>query len=276
MEYVEHLYRDTFLTSDLELKCAGKRLHALNHSFGPAVRDHYFLILLHEGEGVFRSAGQTFDLSPHMLFVCYPHEVVSYTATKGSLWNISWISVNGSCMDKLLSHCGIRRQEPVLSPERFSDVSDVFEKIFALTETERVAGSMEALGLVHILLSMLIAEDTGFDRYEDHTDKAIRYIKYNYDRDLHIEELASYVGLERAYFSKVFKAKTSSSPKEYLVAYRMEKALQLLADPTLSIAEVALSVGYGDSLYFSRAFKKQYGFPPSEYRRKQLEVLPEK
>ena len=56
------------------------------------------------------------------------------------------------------------------------------------------------------------------------------------------------------------------SPQEYLMKRRIERALELLADPELAVTEIAQAVGYYDVLQFSRIFKKHMGISPSQYR----------
>lgn len=69
-------------------------------------------------------------------------------------------------------------------------------------------------------------------------------------------------GLQRA-FGKHFGV----SPKQYLNKLRMNRALELLAENTLSVKEIAFACGFSDEKYFSRAFKKKYGYPPSRLRK---------
>lgn len=56
------------------------------------------------------------------------------------------------------------------------------------------------------------------------------------------------------------------SPKEYLTEYRIKQACRLLRETTLSVSAIAYSVGFENNLYFSKAFRKQKGKSPSEYR----------
>lgn len=57
------------------------------------------------------------------------------------------------------------------------------------------------------------------------------------------------------------------SPIHYLIECRIIKAKELLGSPGCSVKQVAECVGYTDSLYFSKAFKKYTGVSPSEYRK---------
>ncbi|MNL58409.1 Arabinose operon regulatory protein [compost metagenome] len=77
--------------------------------------------------------------------------------------------------------------------------------------------------------------------------------------------MAATLGYHRAHLSKAFKQKTGLSPKQYLLKMRLDKAKSLLTG-TLTIDQVASSVGFNDALYFSRQFRKFSGMSPSEYR----------
>ena len=60
-------------------------------------------------------------------------------------------------------------------------------------------------------------------------------------------------------------ANVGKSPIDYLTNYRVSEACSLLKNTNLSIAEIAVSVGFFDQFYFSRVFKKVKGMPPSKY-----------
>ncbi len=264
MEYSEHLYKSTLLTSDISLKCCGRRRAALNHRFGPAARENCFLILLERGEGRLTVNKRSFDLRSGMLFVCFPGVVTSYEAEAGSVWDISWVGLNGDNIQPLLERAGIDTDSPAALPEHFEDMVKILSRIYEL-QADTVKNTVEAQGLVYSFFASLIPQGLALDGKEDYTSRAVRYMKHNIDREIDISEIADYVGLERVYFSKLFKKKTGLSPKDMLTKYRMEKAVYFMETTSLSVSEAARSVGYTDPLYFSRAFKRYFGVCPTEY-----------
>jgi len=88
----------------------------------------------------------------------------------------------------------------------------------------------------------------------------------DYPEPLSVEDLSRTLGLERTYFSSLFKEKTGYSPYRYLTALRIKKACLLLAETDFSVAEVAELVGL-DARNFARLFKKEIGKTPLEYKR---------
>lgn len=83
---------------------------------------------------------------------------------------------------------------------------------------------------------------------------------------LSTKEISEYASLSASYACSVFKNETGQTLNQYLTEYRMEKAKELLADPRNNISDVAGKVGYNDSNYFGKAFKKYTGLSPSEFR----------
>lgn len=97
--------------------------------------------------------------------------------------------------------------------------------------------------------------------------RVIDYIHQNYHRDLTLQELAGYVGLNNSYLSRIFKEQTGSMLIPYINRYRVKKSLELLKEGKLKTYEIAEKVGFNsiDNYYIS--FKKMYGLPPNEYRK---------
>ena len=96
---------------------------------------------------------------------------------------------------------------------------------------------------------------------------ALSFIEKNYSRHMNIQELADYIGLERKYFSTLFKKHIKISPQEYLIKFRMDKAGQLLKKTDLSVALAANSVGYRDALGFSKIFRQNKGLCPTDFKK---------
>lgn len=86
------------------------------------------------------------------------------------------------------------------------------------------------------------------------------------DSQLSIADVASRLFLNPNYLRQLFRQQTGESFVEYVTRLRMERALELLKDPTLKIQDVAEKVGFEEQRYFSSCFKKFYQFTPTEYR----------
>lgn len=95
------------------------------------------------------------------------------------------------------------------------------------------------------------------------------YISKNYSNDmLSIKEISEYVSLSVSYLCTYFKSQNGQTINQYITEYRMKKAKQLLSDPRYQIADISSIVGYSNSNYFSKSFKKFTGLSPSNYREK--------
>ena len=96
--------------------------------------------------------------------------------------------------------------------------------------------------------------------------QAVEYIRLNYAEPLSITKIASQFGLGRRRFTYLFERHTGMSPIHYLTECRIRRSKELLQTCRCSIARVAECVGYPDSFYFSRVFKRQTGLSPTEFR----------
>ena len=97
-------------------------------------------------------------------------------------------------------------------------------------------------------------------------ERAVRYIRENYGRDLTLDEIAAHMNLSPFYFSRFFKEATGTNFSEMLLNIRIEHAKELLAGTDASVKDVAFRVGFNDPNYFSRVFHKAVGIKASDYR----------
>lgn len=96
---------------------------------------------------------------------------------------------------------------------------------------------------------------------------AIKYIEDNYNIDISINELAEKFAISPNYFSAMFKKETGQTTMNYIKTIRLNKACEYLRYSDRSVAEIAKEVGYQDSQYFFKVFKKAIGQTPLGYRR---------
>lgn len=96
-------------------------------------------------------------------------------------------------------------------------------------------------------------------------EKAVEYIRANYMYRLTLPETARHCAVSPEHLSRVFKRETGFGFNEYLNLYRLKKAESILKSGKAgSIAQVASLCGFSDSNYFSNAYKKMHGIPPSQ------------
>lgn len=102
--------------------------------------------------------------------------------------------------------------------------------------------------------------------YKKKVKEAIEYIEKHYDQPISLGEVAEYVHVTPAYFSKIFKEEMGITFIKWLNQFRIEKAKVLLKETRLKTYEVAERVGFYDYKYFTNMFKKYVGFTPRDYR----------
>ncbi|PKU51260.1 MULTISPECIES: AraC family transcriptional regulator [Lysinibacillus] len=98
-------------------------------------------------------------------------------------------------------------------------------------------------------------------------EQVVRYIARNYREMISMEQLAHQMNYTPQYVSRKFKEQMGCSPLDYTIRLRIDLARNLLCDTEATLQEIAAYVGYPDTVYFNRMFKKQTGITPGEYRR---------
>jgi AraC family transcriptional regulator len=92
------------------------------------------------------------------------------------------------------------------------------------------------------------------------------FIGDNYSRDLKLAELAQVAGMSSFHFAREFKRTTGTTPHQYLIKFRIERAKALLARNDLPLTEVGLRSGFSHQSHFTRLFRRITGTTPNSYR----------
>ena len=101
----------------------------------------------------------------------------------------------------------------------------------------------------------------------DRKAQIIEYINNNLGEHLTLEGLCEHFHTNRTTLARLIKEATGKSPIRYILEQRLTKSCNDLATTDMSISEIAEKYGFADDNYFIRAFKKQYGISPLQFRK---------
>ena len=97
--------------------------------------------------------------------------------------------------------------------------------------------------------------------------QVLSYIDENFSRDIRLRELACVAGLSDYHFARSFRQSTGSTPHQYLLQIRIDRAKSLLLQPQWTILQIALALGFSDNSRFAKVFRAHTGVSPAEWRR---------
>ena len=109
-------------------------------------------------------------------------------------------------------------------------------------------------------------KDPETERMNQVAEKIRTYIRENYMNEISMQDAARQFNYSDAYFCKLFKQCFDQNFTSYLTNFRINEAKRLLKDKNISIKDAGMKVGYYDSNYFAKVFKRVTGMIPSEYR----------
>lgn len=113
--------------------------------------------------------------------------------------------------------------------------------------------------------------DYGQIRIEKVRETIDTYIKDHYWDDISLQQVAQEMNYSEVYFCRLFKQCFSRNFTAYLTGFRMEEAKRLLLEPTANVKHIGEAVGYLDSSYFAKVFRRYTGSSPTEYRIEQYQ-----
>ena len=142
-------------------------------------------------------------------------------------------------------------------------------------ESEGLSGRLYAESLANVLAVHLLRYYTAAGQKPEQFKgglpgpklrKVMAFIADNYANDLKLRELAQVAGMSSFHFAREFKRTTGTTPHQYLINFRIERAKALLGDEKLPLIEVGLRSGFSHQSHFTRLFRRFTGTTPHLYR----------
>ncbi|OLS40757.1 AraC family transcriptional regulator [Bacillus sp. MRMR6] len=257
--------------SELHLLYWGREECAPGHAVGPMVRDVYKIHFIHNGYGIVQVGKNTFSLEAGQAFLIYPDVLTFYKADMQKPWVYSWLAFCGEQVEQILARTRLIPEQPVF-PMDIRFMPDMYNQL-TLVSGQETGSDLMIKALMYEFLSVLTdtvplstPASLSTKRHNAYIVQGMEFIHAHFHEQVSIEQLATFIRLDRKYFSTIFKESVGLTPQQYLLKYRMNKACELLSKGQYTVGEVARSVGYSDALLFSRMFKKIKGIAPKHYR----------
>ena len=262
---------------DLSLYQYGMEQCAPAYSFGPATRNHYLFHYVLSGTGRLiaddsKGISHEYQIKSEEGFMIFPRQINTYIADPKLPWEYIWIEFDGMRAREIIETAGLSPDHPVYHAS-YKDLRENMKDEMLYIAEHHDASPFHLMGHLYLFIDYLSrsssSQITTSGRVRDfYIKEALNYIEQNFQNDISVENIASFCGLNRTYFGRIFKETVGKSPQQFLLSYRMAKAAELLKLTQLSISYIGNAVGYPNQLHFSRAFKNVYGVSPREWRNK--------
>ncbi len=247
-----------------------------SHSFGPAARNHYLFHFCLSGTGTLIATNTKGDsvfwqVKSGQGFMIFPNQVCTYIADQKIPWEYVWIEFDGLRAKETLDMTGLCPDNPVYRAT-YKDIAETMKSEMLYIVNHKEESPFHLIGHLYLFIDSLVRSSAsakiqrGTSLRDFYIKEAFSFIEQNFQNDITVENIAASCGLNRSYFGKIFREAMGKSPQEFLIAYRMTKATELLKLTQLSVSDIGNAVGYPNQLHFSRAFKNVYGISPRQWR----------
>ena len=281
---MEQNYKNSYIVTEKELVSLSvynvgfQKCDAL-YQWGPGVRDHYLIHYIISGKGTYQVKDKKIQLKAGDSFLVYPNTEITYCADSEDPWEYAWVGFTGSDAAMILQATDFTKSKPYIENTPLGE--DIHRQLLHIYDARgnEFEHAVEMTGRLYTTLALFMHGATSNDAQNTantYVQKSIEYISSNYSYPITVEDIAAYVGLSRSHLFRSFQSVLGQSPKEYLTDFRIKQSCYLLEHSNLSITAIANSIGFDNSLYFSKTFHKKKGMSPKEYRGQMHYLLGEK
>ena len=239
-----------------------------SYSYEHFVNKRTIIHFILRGKGTVTINGVTNEVKGHQAFIIPEGHRASYRADDKDPWEYVWFHIGGPKFPQLLKEAGLSHENPIFKPTKhWNEIEELVNDIVKNYKREYYCiGKIYEICdyMIHFSPARNVSE---VDNSLMYVKKAIAFIQLKYDEPIKVEHIAYICGLNRSYLTRLFKSATGYSLQEYLLSYRIKCAIKLLEKTDKSIQDIAYEVGYTDYFTFAKAFKRQTGKAPREYRK---------
>jgi AraC family transcriptional regulator, arabinose operon regulatory protein len=230
----------------------------------------YAAVFVEKGRGTLTTEqGGTQQIIGPALFWLFPNNLHSYGPDKSTIWLERWALFRGSMVDGFQQKGFLNPVQPLMMPVNFSEVAHTFSTLHSEMLKRDTLGWALAAATIHRLIvqmaskaKQVISNGVAVER-----SRLALIVEERAYENIDFEKLAVELQMSPATLRRKCVALLGMAPKHYQIQLRIDRAKEMLVSTSKSIEEIARTVGYEDSFYFSRLFFKREQLSPTEFRK---------
>jgi AraC family transcriptional regulator of arabinose operon len=230
----------------------------------------YSVHFIVDGKGKLSMGNRDYELEKGQGFVLFPNTPIECESDSDQPWTYYYIDFEGPDSLELLKKMGVSLKSASFDFELNNEILNTLELSLSAAK-ENISSGYDVIGYFLIAMSNPIhlfnkngQKSTSNDQY---FQQACSYISRHLNKNISVNDIASAINIDRTHLYRLFKKQLNLTPSEYLLKSRIGRAISLMTNEELSIAEIARSVGFHNASHFSRVFLENKGTTPKEYRK---------
>lgn len=222
------------------------------------------LILTHAGQGVLEMDGKKYICAKSTLTLIDCSKPHKYHAD--GHWEFLWLHFYGKNAKELVTRL-LSVQGPTAHIDQTSLVYRFFQILIADGCTCLLENEMRNASYIQFFLSEMMKErrSNGSPR-QTLVNSAIGYIESHYRETISVEDIARYLSLSRSAFYQAFRQETGSSPYDFILNKRLNRAKELLKTTPATISAICEEIGFNSEANFIKTFRAKTGMTPRKFR----------
>ena len=198
-------------------------------------RNHYLFHYIRLGKGTVHLRGATHELGQGDGFLLFPGEKIRYRASEADPWAYSWAGFTGEGVGLALSKGSLSPEKAILKGMQAAGIERLVEEMIREGRDRHAGASLAFHSLALRVLAELVRHgETGHQARRpggggaEAVERVCRFIEHNYSRDISVNQIADASGFDRSHLSRLFRRLKGESLQDFLITYRMERALSLI------------------------------------------------
>lgn len=238
----------------------------------PAGCDQYILHVCVDGRGWFELENKQATVDKGQFFILPANRPHRYGCDPDQPWTIYWTHFIGTNSQYYYQQLPADNPIADIDAATIEMVANLYQHCFTcLNAGFSIANLIHASTTFNQILSCLFFHNSSYVRGIPTPqlrviESSIDYMRSNVTQQVELRDFADQANMSVPHYSRVFKAKTDTSPIDYFIRLKIQLACQYLASGDKSIKQTAHALGYNDQFYFSRIFKKVMSISPSQYQ----------
>ncbi|WP_378956695.1 AraC family transcriptional regulator [Pelosinus sp. sgz500959] len=253
--------------------------------FGSHWHEEFQILYFEQGEALIHCNSHPYKLKPGNLMIINSNEIhYGETLCQHLVYYIIKVDLN-FLLSSHIDFCQTNYITPLLQGLiRFQNhithndqLSDHIQQIVKEYRQQKTGCELAIKAHLYNILVLLLRhyqqelfKKTMHDRQQKNMHQlrtVLQYVDQHYNENITLNQLANLSNMSSQHFCRVFKNTTGKRPMDYINYLRINKAVTLLSTSDFNISEIAMAVGFDDSNYFSRLFKKYQNISPSAMRK---------